>query len=176
VNSKISAFVVGCLVVGCGGRGGAPPRVGASASASDQDGDGVPDDEDRCPKEPGRAHGCPAFIRIEGHMDYWLEQVHFAKNRGTIEEESSGILDTVASIMKAEPTFALTVEGHVDSTEAPALGAERARAVSRALVARGVDASRLTEANAGREIPIKDDATPEGRAANRRVEFHIVPP
>jgi len=39
------------------------------------------------------------------------------------------------------------------------------------LVRQGVDASRLEAAGLGPDQPVGDNATPEGRAQNRRVEL-----
>ena len=50
------------------------------------------------------------------------------------------------------------------------LWGERAEAVRKYLVERGVDASRGSAVGRGEEEPIADNATPEGRANNRRVE------
>jgi OOP family OmpA-OmpF porin len=58
------------------------------------------------------------------------------------------------------------------------LGRRRAQAVADILVSEGVPASQLSVVSYGKERPVADNDTNEGRARNRRVEFHVggVPP
>jgi OOP family OmpA-OmpF porin len=69
----------------------------------------------------------------------------------------------------------LRVEVHADSTGAAAvnqtLTEQRALAVARALVAKGVDCKRLIAVGFGSSKPVADNGTEEGRAANRRTVF-----
>jgi outer membrane protein OmpA-like peptidoglycan-associated protein len=43
-----------------------------------------------------------------------------------------------------------------------------------ALVARGVAPSRLSAVGVGADKPIADNATPQGRSENRRVEIYVL--
>jgi OOP family OmpA-OmpF porin len=54
------------------------------------------------------------------------------------------------------------------------LSKQRAEAVGAYLVSKGVAADRITTDGLGASKPIASNATPEGREANRRVEFVIV--
>jgi outer membrane protein OmpA-like peptidoglycan-associated protein len=71
------------------------------------------------------------------------------------------------------------VEGHTDSRGTPTsnqvLSESRARAVMDYLVSRGVLAQAITSVGIGQARPIADNASPEGRANNRRVEIIIKP-
>ncbi len=51
------------------------------------------------------------------------------------------------------------------------LSEKRAAAVQAALIAAGVEESRISSKGYGEDKPIGDNATMKGRAANRRVEF-----
>ena len=72
----------------------------------------------------------------------------------------------------------IEVGGHTDSQGADAtnlsLSQRRAQAVVDYMVLAGVEAGRLIAKGYGESQPIEDNATKEGRAANRRTEFVIV--
>jgi outer membrane protein OmpA-like peptidoglycan-associated protein len=70
------------------------------------------------------------------------------------------------------------IRGHSDAIEAgkqPGLSLRRARRVVAALIARGVPPAAVCAAGYENSRPRGDDATEEGRAANRRVEIHPIP-
>ena len=71
------------------------------------------------------------------------------------------------------------VVGHTDNTGSAAyndqLSARRAQAVAQVLVSSGVSPSRLNAYGRGSRVPEVSNATPEGRAQNRRVEIVIRP-
>jgi outer membrane protein OmpA-like peptidoglycan-associated protein len=52
-----------------------------------------------------------------------------------------------------------------------ALSEQRAKAVAGFLVSKGLDAKLLTSKGFGETAPVADNATAEGRAKNRRIEF-----
>ena len=72
----------------------------------------------------------------------------------------------------------IEVEGHTDSigTEAynDSLSLERARSVRRAIVAQGVEESRIRVRGFGESRPVAPNGTDEGRRANRRTVFRIL--
>jgi OmpA-OmpF porin, OOP family len=71
------------------------------------------------------------------------------------------------------------VEGHTDSTGSheynQALSERRATRVRDVLMDNGVPPQRLTVRGYGETDPIADNATQEGRQANRRVQLEIRP-
>jgi cell division protein FtsN len=85
----------------------------------------------------------------------------------------------VAKIIKDHPEITkVEIQGHTD-TEGPRqhnllLSQRRADSVRKALIRRGVDFQRLDSKGYGPDQPIADNATPEGRAKNRRVQFKIL--
>jgi len=84
-------------------------------------------------------------------------------------------IDEVAQMLLDNPALTISIEGHTDNTGTPAsnksLSLNRANAVVTALTAKGIAKNRLTSVGWGQEKPIADNATEEGRAANRRVEI-----
>lgn len=62
-----------------------------------------------------------------------------------------------------------------EPTENAKLSAKRAHKVCLALQELGVSSSRLVAHGFGATLPIEDNATPEGRAKNRRVQFLVIP-
>ncbi len=70
----------------------------------------------------------------------------------------------------------LRIEVHSDNAgsaaEAQTLTERRALAVAKALVAKGVDCKRVLPTGHGPHKPVASNDTPEGKAQNRRVEFH----
>jgi outer membrane protein OmpA-like peptidoglycan-associated protein len=72
---------------------------------------------------------------------------------------------------------AVEIQGHTDNQGTPTgnqtLSDSRSASVRDALVRLGVDASRLSARGFGQTRPLRPNLTAAGRAANRRVEFHI---
>lgn len=149
----------------------------------DRDGDGIPDSEDACPDQPGKndtdpkKNGCP-LVKIEDGQVKISEQIKFKTASAEILAESQPIVDEVAKVLKAHPEIKkLRIEGHTDNVGAKVanktLSTKRAASVLAALVAVGVEKSRLKSVGLGQDKPIDTNTTEEGRANNRRVEFHI---
>jgi outer membrane protein OmpA-like peptidoglycan-associated protein len=107
------------------------------------------------------------------------QQVQFETDRAIIRPVSDGLLEEVASVIKQHPEIVkLEVQGHTDNSGTKArnqvLSQARADAVRKALVKRGVDPKTLESKGYGDTEPIADNATPEGKTKNRRVQFKIL--
>ncbi len=149
---------------------------------SDRDKDGIVDTLDACPDAAGPANanpkmnGCP-FVRVESGQVKVLEQIKFKNNSAEIIA-SQPIIDAVSKTLSEHPEIKhLRVEGHTDNVGTPVynkdLSRRRAASVEKVLIKAGVDKHKLSSEGFGLEKPIEDNATDTGRAANRRVEFHI---
>ena len=107
-----------------------------------------------------------------------LYGLHFDTNKAAIQPDSKPLLDDIATALKNFPDWHLRIVGHTDSTGDPErnvhLSLDRALAIESALVERGVDPQRLVTAGLGESRPIVSNATPDGRALNRRVELDRV--
>lgn len=101
--------------------------------------------------------------------------INFDTGKHAIKAESRPVIEQVVALLRENPALKLSVEGHTDDTgEAEGnkrLSTARAKAVMAALVEAGVAAERLSSAGFGREKPLADNKTEEGRAKNRRVEL-----
>ena len=162
-----------------------PAKLGCPKS--DRDHDTVPDDVDACPDKPGapspdpKKNGCPGLVQVKNGVIVIFQAVFFATNKDKILPKSYPVLNAVADALKAEPEIKkVMVEGHTDnrgsSSHNMELSNRRAHSVLEYLVTRGVAADRLDSQGFGDTKPVADNATSKGRAANRRVEFHIIDP
>ena len=101
--------------------------------------------------------------------------IYFDFNSATIKPQSAAVLHTIADVMKKNPQWSLTVEGHTDNIGGAAanhdLSARRAAAVRAALIPLGVAQTRLVASGFGSSVPRDTNATLAGRARNRRVEL-----
>jgi outer membrane protein OmpA-like peptidoglycan-associated protein len=150
----------------------------------DNDQDGVLDADDQCPLEPETKNGkededgCPDLVRVVGRQIKILEKVYFATNKDTILEKSFPVLDEVATVILLKKEIKVRVEGHTDDVgkdkKNMKLSQRRAESVKKYLVDKGVEEERLVAEGKGETQPIADNKTKEGRAENRRVEFHIL--
>ena len=141
----------------------------------DEDGDGVPDDRDRCPgTAPGTrvdADGCPLPVAKVASVKL---KVNFGFDSTEVQEQYFSDLSELADFLKRFSDLQVDVEGHTDST-GPAdynmgLSQRRAEAVVDVLVNQyGIERSRLEPKGYGETQPVASNDTKEGRAENRRV-------
>ncbi len=106
-----------------------------------------------------------------------LGDVLFAFNKAELSTQAAPRLDKLANFLKQFPDRKLLIEGYTDSVGGDSYNQElsdrRAQAVRDALVQRGVETRRITARGYGKAYPVADNASPEGRAMNRRVEIVI---
>jgi len=103
--------------------------------------------------------------------------ISFGQSGSSIRSSSYAALGRIAEFARDCPDSTIAITGHSDSSglEAnnKALSQARAQAVADFLAAHGASNSQLLVAGAGSDFPIADDATSQGRARNRRIEFEL---
>jgi OOP family OmpA-OmpF porin len=111
------------------------------------------------------------------------DRVSFVTGSARLNAQSVRALNAVAAIVRtclSETDLTVEVGGHTDSQGGDDLNLElsqaRADAVRSALIARGVADTDITSKGYGEAVPIADNETEDGRAANRRTTMTWLAP
>ncbi len=102
----------------------------------------------------------------------------FDFNSDRLRAESTPTLREIGEMLQNHGDMSLLIEGHTDSEGDDSYNQElsqrRAQAVVAYLVSEyGIAAERLAAEGFGESMPVADNATPEGRQQNRRVELVV---
>ena len=88
-----------------------------------------------------------------------------------------GTLNAVVAYLQAKPAAHVSLTGYTDNTGSAEVNKQltqkRFDNVKSALTGAGTDASRIATANFGEAYPITDNASPQARELNRRVEISL---
>ena len=154
--------------------------VDENGCESDTDGDGVPDWKDECPTMSGPAYnkGCPEVKKeVKNLLKKAMQGIQFENGKAVIKKVSFPLLDEIAQKFIENKDFIIEVQGHTDNVGKAdynqKLSEDRANAVMKYLVNKGVPQERISAKGYGMDVPIADNKTKAGRAKNRRVEFDI---
>lgn len=102
--------------------------------------------------------------------------IYFDSGKDEVKPESYGSVKEIANVLFENPELKIEITGHTDSdgndTTNLDLSKRRAANVKNYLVSQfQIDASRMQTDGKGETIPIENNATPQGKTKNRRVEF-----
>jgi outer membrane protein OmpA-like peptidoglycan-associated protein len=111
-------------------------------------------------------------IRIKGN-------ILFETGSANIQKQSLKLLDEVSVVLARNPELGpVVIEGHTDNVGSDklnlSLSQRRAQSVMDYLVSKGIESHRLRAKGFGESKPIATNATPLGRAKNRRVDFRLI--
>jgi len=106
-----------------------------------------------------------------------LRDINFEFDQYALTDDAKATLDDLAQALKANPQFAVTIEGHADERGTVeynlALGEQRAQAAKAYLVALGVDATRIDTISYGEQRPTDASHDELAWAVNRRAHFLV---
>src|SRR6185312_13787477 len=103
--------------------------------------------------------------------------IMFEVNKTVIHQSSYVVLDEAVKRLNEDKDAYIVVDGYTDITGKPVynkkLSIKRADAVRAELIRRGVKPSKIKVVGNGSKAPAESNATPEGRARNRRAVIHL---
>jgi len=145
------------------------------ACAADKDEDGVPDYRDACIDPIGvrvNTLGCAEDRAMV------LSNIEFSTGKTYLDVTARILLDKVAqAILKSDHTF-FEIGAHTDNNGATRINQQlshrRADAVRHYLMLKGVHPNTLRATGYGEQYPIRDNSSPDGQRANRRIELVII--
>lgn len=111
--------------------------------------------------------------------DSWFnfDKLLFETGKSVLKSESQNQLKNVADILTTFPKVKIKIGGYTDNTGNAAanlkLSADRASTVKEALIALGVDATRVESEGYGDQHPVASNDTEEGKAQNRRIAISV---
>ena len=101
--------------------------------------------------------------------------IRFDVGKATLRPESMGVINEIYTMLSEHPDVNVSIEGHTDSDGDndlnQKLSEDRAETVMNQLISMSISANRLSSKGFGESKPVNTNATPEGKAENRRVEF-----
>jgi len=151
-------------------------EVDSNGCERDDDADRVFNRVDQCPNSPAGVrvdiNGCEIKDVIA------LSGVNFKTNSDRLLLGAAHVLSEAAATLKMHADLRVEVAGHTDSVGNAAanesLSVRRAITVRDFLIAAGVNAANVTAKGYGETRPVSDNASENGRTANRRVELIIL--
>ncbi len=171
-SDGMAAFVEKVFLSKKDGMAPAPaPAAPVVSMKKDSDGDGVYDEDDKCP-------GTPAGAKVNPVGCWSLDTVLFDFDKDVIKRAAYSLLDDTASILHKNSGMKVELHGHCDNVGTPDynmdLSIRRAESVKSYLVVMGIDKNRMTTKGFGYTKPIALNGTEVGRSLNRRVEIHPI--
>jgi len=154
---------------------GDPVDANGCTIDGDADGDGVLDSLDQCPDTILGANvnkkGCAIF-------ESTIDGVNFKPGSSDLDTNTRVNLDAAVAALLKFPDIRVEIQAHTDSQGSLAynqnLSDIRAKSVGDYLESKGIRRDRMEVVGYGETRPLATNQTREGRAQNRRVEFHLL--
>jgi outer membrane protein OmpA-like peptidoglycan-associated protein len=119
------------------------------------------------------------MVKAEVGSKVVLKNIFFDTGKSDIKSESASELEKIHQLLTGNPHLKVQINGHTDNTGNAntnmALSLQRAQAVVKYLIEKGIDGSRVSAKGFGSDRPlVSNDDENEGRAINRRTEIEII--
>ena len=117
-------------------------------------------------------------IKFDPARSYRLDNVHFDTDKASLRPDSYSELAELLDYLQRHEEIKIEIAGHTDNAGGDAhnlkLSQDRANAIVKYLMSKGIKATRLIARGYGASQPVSDNATEEGRQQNRRTEVRIL--
>jgi len=118
------------------------------------------------------------IVPIEVGQSIRMNNIFFEPAKSVLKKESFAELDRVATFLRDNADIKIEIGGHTDNVGKAAtnlkLSEARAKAVANYIIQKGIGKERVVAKGYGLTKPVASNATKEGKAQNRRVEFTIL--
>lgn len=108
-----------------------------------------------------------------------VKGIEFDSGSDKVTAAGAAVLDEAARALSEAKEASIEISGHTDNVGADkmnqALSQRRAESVKKYLIGKAIAGDRMTPRGYGPSQPIADNATDEGKARNRRIEFRVIP-
>ncbi|PYS37454.1 MAG: flagellar motor protein MotB [Acidobacteria bacterium] len=116
---------------------------------------------------------------IDTYTEGEKQTVLFAVNQSKLDDQAKSTLDKIASDLSGQRSgYMIELQGYTDGTGSEqyniGLSQRRVESVERYLVSKNLPLFRVSVVGLGKENPIADNKTKDGRAQNRRVEIRVL--
>ena len=125
-------------------------------------------------------HGLADPLSCREQFTHFLsrQMLHFKRNSDSIDRDHRDFLAQLIERLQSCQSVKLEIGGYTDSqgsqTYNRKLAKQRAEMIASYLQARGIASERLTTVGYGELSPVASNATEQGRAENRRIEFNVM--
>jgi OOP family OmpA-OmpF porin len=117
-------------------------------------------------------------IKIEPPKEFILDNVYFDSGKATLKPTSNKALNDLTEVLKLKKTMEIEIQGHTDNVGTDEsntkLSQDRADAVKKYLVSKGISEKRVTAKGYGPSRPVADNGTDAGKAKNRRTSLKVI--
>lgn len=119
-----------------------------------------------------------SLVPIEKGSRVKLNNIFFEFKDFTLQTDSYPELERILKFMNENSEIVIEIQGYTDNVGTQErnlkLSQKRADAVAKYLLDKGLPKARIKSKGYGKEKPVADNDTDEGRMQNRRVEFEIM--